>query len=377
MMKRIIALLLALVLCLAMFSGCSKENEEDTAQTPAVIDYDAAFAKYDPETVVMTVNGNEVSWSEFYYMLYSAVYQLQYYLGDMAWDQECIEGYGTTFEEYSMQLTMDSIKQFHAIDKKAKDMGIALTDEDLTRIEETEESFKIQNCGEEATDEDFDGFLLENFYLTNDVYEFVNRNSVLYEKLFLESVGQNGEKVSDAEIQEFVERAPYVTAKHILVMTVNPETGEALSDEEIKQAKETAQQLLEQLQGIPNQKTLVSTFDALMQEYSEDTGLELFPNGYTFTTGQMYEVFEEAAFALEEYQVSEIVESEAGYHILLRLPTSRESLVDLDYETGVYYTIETYAMTDIYSRLISSWMDECEITWSKEFEGVTAEQIFA
>ena len=377
MMKRIIALLLALVLCLAMFSGCSKENEEDTAQTPAVIDYDAAFAKYDPETVVMTVNGNEVSWSEFYYMLYSAVYQLQYYLGDMAWDQECIEGYGTTFEEYSMQLTMDSIKQFHAIDKKAKDMGISLTDEDLTRIEETEESFKIQNCGEEATDEDFDGFLLENFYLTNDVYEFVNRNSVLYEKLFLESVGQNGEKVSDAEIQEFVERAPYVTAKHILVMTVNPETGEALSDEEIKQAKETAQQLLEQLQGIPNQKTLVSTFDALMQEYSEDTGLELFPNGYTFTTGQMYEVFEEAAFALEEYQVSEIVESEAGYHILLRLPTSRESLVDLDYETGVYYTIETYAMTDIYSRLISSWMDECEITWSKEFEGVTAEQIFA
>ena len=377
MMKKMIALLLALVLCLTMFTGCSKENTEDTAQTPAVLDYDGAFAKYDPETVVMTINGDEVSWSEFYYMLYSAVSQLQYYLGDMDWDEECMEGYGTTFEEYSMQLTMDSIKQFHAIEKKSKDMGISLTDEDLTRIEENEKAFKIQNCGEEATDEAFNAFLLENFYLTNDVYEFVNRNSVLYEKLFLESVGVNGEKVSDTDIEDFIARAPYVTTKHILLMTVDSQTGEALSKDEIKQAEETAKQLLEQLKGIPERDTLVSTFDTLMQEYNEDPGVKLFPNGYTFTKGQMYEVFEQAAFALEEYQISDIVESEAGYHILLRLPTTRESLVDFDYENNRYYTVETYAMTDIYSKLISSWMDECEISWSKEFEDITAEKFFS
>ena len=120
MMKKMITLMLTLVLCFTLFAGCSKDEAEETVQEAVVLDYAATFAKYDPETIVMTVNGNDVTWSEFYYMLYSAVSQLEYYLGDIVWDQECIEGYGVTFEEYSMQLTMDSIKQFHAIDRKAK-----------------------------------------------------------------------------------------------------------------------------------------------------------------------------------------------------------------------------------------------------------------
>ena len=76
MMKRMMALLLAVVLCLTLFTGCGEKP--DTAETtptpepttpPAVINYDAAFAKYAPETVVMTVDGKDVTWSEFFYML--------------------------------------------------------------------------------------------------------------------------------------------------------------------------------------------------------------------------------------------------------------------------------------------------------------------
>jgi len=272
---------------------------------------------------------------------------------------------------------MDSIKQFHAIDRKAKEMNITLSDADKASIEETEAAFKAQSCGEEATDEEFYEYLVDTYFLTEEVYQFINENSVLYEKLFVESVGEKGEKISEEDIQNFIERAPYVTAKHILLMTVDSATGEALSKEKVNQAEKTAKELLEQLQGIPNRDKLVSTFDSLMKEYNEDPGVTLFPNGYTFTKGQMYPVFEEAAFALEEYEISDIVESEAGYHILMRIPTERDSLVDFDYQNNVYYTLETYAVTDIYSRLISSWMEECEITWSDEFKDITAEEIFS
>ena len=69
MMKKMIALMLALVLCFTLFAGCSKDKADEPA-TPAVIDYSAAFAKYDPDTVVMTVDGVEVTWSEYFYMLW-------------------------------------------------------------------------------------------------------------------------------------------------------------------------------------------------------------------------------------------------------------------------------------------------------------------
>lgn len=375
MMKKMIALILALVLCFTLFAGCSKDKADEPA-TPAVIDYDAAFAKYDPDTVVMTIDGAEVTWSEFYYMLYSSLSQIEYYMGDIYWD-EYVSGTETTFDQYTMDMTKTMIKQLHAIDKKAKELNLSLNEDDKVMIEETIETVKLQNCGENATDEDFNKFLLENVYLTEDAYRYINENSLMYDKVFVETIGAEGEKITDAEVEEYIASVPYITAKHILLMAVNPDTGETLTDEEIAKAKETAESLLAQLQEIKDEKKLTAKFDELMMEYSQDTGLLFFPEGYTFTTGEMYPVFEEAAFALEEYELSGIVESQAGYHILLRLPTTKNSVIDYDYQTDDYYTVLAYAATEIYSKRLSEWMNSCDMQWTEEFKNITAEQIFA
>lgn len=375
MMKKMIALVLALVLCLTMFAGCSKEEAKE--DIPAEIDYAAAFAKYEPETVVMTVDGKDVTWSEFFFMMFSSLDQIQYYMGDIYWDRECMEGMGLTFDEYAMEMTMTMLKQLHAIERKAKELNVSLSADQIAMIEQSKESIKLQNFGEDATDEEFANYLLETVYLTEEAYAYINENSLLYDQVFVETVGAKGEKVTDEEIQAYIDSMPYVTAKHILLMTVDQETGEALSEEEISKAKETADKLLAQLQGIEDRDERIKTFDSLMKEHSEDTGLEIFPDGYTFTTGEMYPVFEEAAFALEEYEISEIVESEAGYHILMRMPTTKDSVVDLDYQTGSYYSVLAYASTDIYSRKLAEWMAECDIQWADKFKDITAEQIFA
>ena len=68
-------------------------------------------------------------------------------------------------------------------------------------------------------------------------------------------------------------------------------------------------------------------FKELKEEYCEDTGKTAFPDGYLFRSGEMVEEFENAAMLLEEYGVSEPVESPYGYHIILRLPLDADALM--------------------------------------------------
>ena len=59
--------------------------------------------------------------------------------------------------------------------------------------------------------------------------------------------------------------------------------------------------------------------DAIGGKYNNDFGDPL-GNGYYFTHGEMDEAYEGAAFALADYGVSDVVETDDGYYIIMRLP---------------------------------------------------------
>jgi len=118
-------------------------------------------------------------------------------------------------------------------------------------------------------------------------------------------------KASQAEIDEYMKAHPeeQVHARHILisVKSADAPTEEGL-DKTAARAK--AEEVLKRVKAGEN-------FEALAKEYSTDPGSK--DNGGDlgwFGRGRMVPDFEKAAFALQPGQVSEIVESPFGFHII-------------------------------------------------------------
>ena len=154
----------------------------------------------------------------------------------------------------------------------------------------------------------------------------------------------------------------YITADHILLATQDAATGEALSDEEIAAKKALAEELAEKLSSYTGED-LSAYFASLADEYSEDPGRASNPAGYTFTTGSMVQEFENAAYALAEGEVSGIVESQFGYHILLRLPLDESAAADSVRE-------------EYFSNLITQEVEAAQIRTSSLYSALDARALY-
>jgi peptidyl-prolyl cis-trans isomerase C len=105
------------------------------------------------------------------------------------------------------------------------------------------------------------------------------------------------------------EEPEMVRASHILLTTTDPKTNTELSEDQKAIKRKLMEELLKRARAGED-------FAKLAKEYSEDPGSKDKGGEYKFPRGQMVAEFEAAAFALNTNQVSDIVTTRFGYHII-------------------------------------------------------------
>jgi peptidyl-prolyl cis-trans isomerase C len=122
--------------------------------------------------------------------------------------------------------------------------------------------------------------------------------------------------ISDADVKKYYDEHPQdfeqpemVRAAHVLLGTKDPATNQEFSDEQKKEKKATAEKVLARARKGED-------FASLVKEYSDDSGSKERGGEYTFPRGRMVPEFEAAAFSLNTNQISDIVTTQFGFHII-------------------------------------------------------------
>lgn len=368
-MKKAISGLLALILVLSLCAGCGDANKTpdqtgEPGQTGDTGNIYTELLGVDPSETALETEGNTIPMELYLYWVTYACSNLEYQInmlssaygmygellnedGSLKWDAD-LEG--TTVAETARQQAEANALSYAILENVAAEHGVTLTDEDKANLEEEFKAYLEQVGGEEAYEQS-----LKEMGISRESFDRVSASTYLYQHLV-----ELAQDPSSDLYQAPTDDDAYVD--HILLMTKDSETNEPLSEEEIAAKKAKAEELLAQLQASDDLETL---FTQLADENGEDPGRES-EKGYLINPDTNFvQEFKDAAFALKPGEISGIVETDYGYHILLRKELTEDQLL-------------TVASTNL-----SNYLDEKltavteSVTRSEKLAGINVGEFFA
>lgn len=362
-MKKFAAILLALVLALGCFTGCGS-SKGDT---------------------VMSVDGTDVSFDEFMYYLKTAASTLTSYYqsstgGGVDWDGVCIYDKTKTNAEWCVNEALYNAAQACVIMSKGKSMDCLPTDEQLKTLEDNISSIRKNYEDQDDPDAAFTSALNGQGF-TLDTFKQVNKVNFTLANIFASLYGENGEKVSEDTLKGYIDENGFMTSAHILFKTTEEVKGEDgkttekdISDSAKAEKKAKAEKLAKELKAIKDDEKRKEKFFEYIKEYSEDPGKESYPNGYCFTEGTMVQEYTDTTKALKDYEVSDVVESKFGYHVIMRLPTTAS---DVDVNNQYGYTLGQMAASYDFDEEMKSWDVSSKAKFNSQYKDFDFTQFFS
>ncbi|MDR2183836.1 MAG: peptidylprolyl isomerase [Clostridiales bacterium] len=312
-------ILVALILTLMMGCGSPAADADDDAngrgaEAAGAANDDAVGPTFEGDFAVARVNRMYVNASDIGFLEMQAQNMLmwEYFemFGEFEIDRQREFRDGVVFERVLREEMVRQAAFTKIYQEYARQLGITLTDEDYEMIEA-----HIDNFREQFGEQELEVMLYaDGIRGTTHLWE-IYRSQIIFENLLMAIVDDPAEFARFEAYMPEEEELPeeeLLGAKHILASFDNFDSEE--------EAEDFANDILARaLAG--------EDFAMLMAEYGQDPGMMANPQGYTFVSGVMVSEFEQATMELEIGEISGLVRSDFGFHIIMRIEPDEDNVM--------------------------------------------------
>ena len=288
--KRMVALMVA-VSSIMVFTACGKSNT-----TIAVgLGKDYAFK----------IGSERAEEAEFLLYLTNIANKYEKVYGAGLWELK--EEDGTTMLDKCKNLALAQLAQVKAMKLLAKEKEIVLTEEEEAAALNAAQQYLATLSVEEK-----ESLKIENVDIIHEIY----CDKLLADKLYLYLIRDVNPEISDDE-------ARIITVQHILLKTYTvDDNGNRTELDTVASSK-----VLEKAEEILEEAMDGEGFETLISKYNEDS-----KSTYSFGKGDMEKSFEDAAYDLAKDEISKVVRTSQGYHIIKCISTLDREQTDLNKE---------------------------------------------
>lgn len=290
--NRVWLMAIAAAFCISCFTACGAGA--DGSGTRVV--FTTGFGKNE----VFRIEDVTCTKSELMVYLTTAQNQYEEVYGAEIWNTS-LEG--VTLEENVKDTVLAKIAQIKTMYLLAQEKGVALDEKEEGQVQAAAQEYFRSLTETEK----------EQLDVTQETIEKLYREYAAADKVYQQIIQGVNPEISDDE-------ARTITVQHILIRTSRYDgLGNRIpySESAKKAAYEKACEVRELAADGEHD------FTELASKYSEDTNIT-----YSFGKGEMAEAYETAAFQLETDEVSQVVESEIGYHIIKCVSTFNREETD-------------------------------------------------
>lgn len=253
---------------------------------------------------VAVVNGVDITESDYKKTVQTYKESISKMYGKDLWNQEVKKG--VKYKDEMKKAILQQMVQEQVIYQQAKKEKIE------AKQSEVNEQFK-QLKDSMKQDKDYEKFLKDNGI--DDEFLKAQLEKDITIQNFKINFDKNT-KISDSEIKKYYEenKNKYaddeVRASHILISTMDQNTKKPLADDKQKEAKKKIDEIYGKVKSGED-------FDKLAKENSDDKGSAVKGGDLGFfSKGQMVPEFEKTAFSMKKGEISKVIKTQYGYHII-------------------------------------------------------------